>query len=230
MLFRAGRQHVGGADRRRLPRRPLRPARVHARRRGLLRPVPAGRHAGARVPAGAHARADDRGGRRSLHPAGGRRLRRDERLQRVRAAASIRRQLHRAAATSTRRPPTGPRRWPRSTAPSTRWACAGSTTRRTFRGTAMRATSITTISGRSGTRSSRDRLPVFIELSSTPTYDRAGYLGNLAALDALLRALSGASLPAGDGTAGRAFRRVRQHGNFPTRWSRPTSATTCSSR
>jgi predicted TIM-barrel fold metal-dependent hydrolase len=31
------------------------------------------------------------------------------------------------------------------------------------------------------------RLPVFIELSSTPTYDRAGYLGNLAALDALLR-------------------------------------------
>lgn len=30
-------------------------------------------------------------------------------------------------------------------------------------------------------------LPVFIELSSTPTYDRAGYLGNLAALDALLR-------------------------------------------
>lgn len=31
------------------------------------------------------------------------------------------------------------------------------------------------------------RLPVFIELSSTPTYDRAGYLGNLAALDVLLR-------------------------------------------
>ncbi len=30
-------------------------------------------------------------------------------------------------------------------------------------------------------------LPVFIELSSTPTYDRAGYLRNLAALDALLR-------------------------------------------
>ena len=30
-------------------------------------------------------------------------------------------------------------------------------------------------------------LPVFIELSSTPTYDRAGSLGNLAALDALLR-------------------------------------------
>lgn len=30
-------------------------------------------------------------------------------------------------------------------------------------------------------------LPVFIELSSTPTYDRAGYLGNLAALDVLLR-------------------------------------------
>jgi predicted TIM-barrel fold metal-dependent hydrolase len=31
------------------------------------------------------------------------------------------------------------------------------------------------------------RLPVFIELSSTPTYDRAGYLGNLRALDALLQ-------------------------------------------
>ena len=31
------------------------------------------------------------------------------------------------------------------------------------------------------------RLPVFIELSSTPGYDRAGYLGNLAALDVLLR-------------------------------------------
>jgi predicted TIM-barrel fold metal-dependent hydrolase len=30
------------------------------------------------------------------------------------------------------------------------------------------------------------RLPVFIELSSTPTYDRAGYVGNLLALDALL--------------------------------------------
>ena len=30
------------------------------------------------------------------------------------------------------------------------------------------------------------KLPVFIELSSTPTYDRAGYLGNLRALDALL--------------------------------------------
>jgi predicted TIM-barrel fold metal-dependent hydrolase len=30
-------------------------------------------------------------------------------------------------------------------------------------------------------------LPVFIELSSTPTYDRTGYLGNLAALDVLLR-------------------------------------------
>jgi predicted TIM-barrel fold metal-dependent hydrolase len=30
------------------------------------------------------------------------------------------------------------------------------------------------------------RLPVFIELSSTPTYDAAGYLQNLAALDALL--------------------------------------------
>jgi predicted TIM-barrel fold metal-dependent hydrolase len=30
------------------------------------------------------------------------------------------------------------------------------------------------------------RLPVFIELSSTPGYDRAGYLGNLAALDRLL--------------------------------------------
>ncbi|MEP7205878.1 MAG: amidohydrolase family protein [Casimicrobiaceae bacterium] len=30
-------------------------------------------------------------------------------------------------------------------------------------------------------------LPVFIELSSTPTYDLAGYLRNLAALDALLR-------------------------------------------
>lgn len=30
-------------------------------------------------------------------------------------------------------------------------------------------------------------LPVFIELSATPTYDRAGYLGNLAAFDVLLR-------------------------------------------
>lgn len=30
-------------------------------------------------------------------------------------------------------------------------------------------------------------LPVFIELSSTPTYDRAGYLRNLAALDAVLQ-------------------------------------------
>jgi len=30
------------------------------------------------------------------------------------------------------------------------------------------------------------RLPVFIELSSTPTYDRAGYVTNLRALDALL--------------------------------------------
>ena len=30
-------------------------------------------------------------------------------------------------------------------------------------------------------------LPVFIELSSTPTYDRAGYLRNLAALDLLLK-------------------------------------------
>jgi predicted TIM-barrel fold metal-dependent hydrolase len=31
------------------------------------------------------------------------------------------------------------------------------------------------------------RLPVLIELSSTPSYDRAGYLGNLRALDTLLR-------------------------------------------
>jgi predicted TIM-barrel fold metal-dependent hydrolase len=31
------------------------------------------------------------------------------------------------------------------------------------------------------------RLPVFIELSSTPTYDRAGYIANLRALDVLLR-------------------------------------------
>ena len=31
------------------------------------------------------------------------------------------------------------------------------------------------------------RLPVFIELSSAPTYDRAGYVANLNALDALLR-------------------------------------------
>jgi predicted TIM-barrel fold metal-dependent hydrolase len=31
------------------------------------------------------------------------------------------------------------------------------------------------------------RLPVFIELSSTPSYDRAGYVGNLRALDVLLR-------------------------------------------
>ena len=30
------------------------------------------------------------------------------------------------------------------------------------------------------------KLPVFLELSSTPTYDRSGYLGNLAALDRLL--------------------------------------------
>jgi predicted TIM-barrel fold metal-dependent hydrolase len=34
-------------------------------------------------------------------------------------------------------------------------------------------------------------LPVFIELSSTPGYDRAGYLGNLAALDRLLVRHSG---------------------------------------
>ena len=84
------RQHLGRADRRRVSRRPLRPARVHARRRGLLRAVPAGRHAGTGLSAGTDAGADERRRRRSLHPAGGRRLRRDERLQRVRAAAASR--------------------------------------------------------------------------------------------------------------------------------------------
>ena len=39
-------------------------------------------------------------------------------------------------------------------------------------------------------------LPVFIELSSTPSYDAAGYLGNLLALEAAAEAPSRASLRA----------------------------------
>src|SRR5829696_7471714 len=40
-------------------------------------------------------------------------------------------------------------------------------------------------------RVSASKLPVFIELSSTPSYDRAGYIGNLLALDTVMQRLPG---------------------------------------
>jgi len=40
-------------------------------------------------------------------------------------------------------------------------------------------------------RVSASKLPVFIELSSTPSYDRAGYIGNLIALDSVMQRLPG---------------------------------------
>ena len=109
MLFRPDDNTWAGLTDVGLPRWPLRPAGVHARRRGLLRAIPAGRHAGTGVSAGTDAGADECCRRRPLRPAGGRRLRCDERLQRVRAAA-VPRQVHRACCTSTRRRRTAPPR------------------------------------------------------------------------------------------------------------------------
>src|SRR6185312_8797407 len=83
----ARRQYVVGPHRRELPRRPLRRALLHLRRRRLLRAVPAGRDAGHGMPSGVDARADDLCRRRPLRAAGGRRLRCDERLQRLRSAS-----------------------------------------------------------------------------------------------------------------------------------------------
>ena len=93
-------------------------------------------------------------GRRPLHPAGRRRLRRDERLQRVRAAPASR-QVHRAAERRRSHGRPGRARWRKWTARSTSWDCGASTTRRTSRATATRATWTTRRSCRSGTRSSR---------------------------------------------------------------------------
>ena len=148
------RQHLGRSDRRRLPRRPLRPAR-RSRYEGedyYVQYLPVGMQELVCPPELMLAQMTCRR-RRPLHPAGRRRLRRDERLQRVRAAA-VPRQIHGPAA--RRR---GDRRSRRHAGRSRsrgrrRSGCAASTTRRTSRATATRATSITRISGRSGTRSS----------------------------------------------------------------------------
>jgi hypothetical protein len=73
------------------------------------------------------------------------------------------------------------------------------------------------------------RLPVFIELSSTPTYDRAGYLANLLALDLLLvrypahRFLLVMGPPAGHFA-------TRAIGSFHRKRSPSTSATICNWR
>src|SRR2546426_1040848 len=66
-----GRQLVGRPHRRQPPGRRVRPARLHARRRGLLRAVHARRDAAYRRASRADARADDLRACRSLRPAGG---------------------------------------------------------------------------------------------------------------------------------------------------------------
>jgi predicted TIM-barrel fold metal-dependent hydrolase len=123
-------------------------------------------------------------GRRPLHPAGGRRLRRDERLQRVRAAPASG-QVHGAA--ERRRSHGRPGQH-----------VGGSGPRGDVLG--LRGLYYAQDFSRHGYARNVDdeafvpfwdkivarKLPVFIELSSTPTYDRGGYLGNLAALDRLL--------------------------------------------
>ena len=86
-LYRADDAGWKRAHRRRFPRRPLRPARVHARGRGPCHPVHAGRHAGDGGAAGADAGADDVCRRRSLPAAGGRRLRGDDGDERLRPAS-----------------------------------------------------------------------------------------------------------------------------------------------
>ena len=50
------------------------------------------------------------------------------------------------------------------------------------------------------------KLPVFIELSSTPTYDRASYIANLSALDRVMARLPVDALPSRHGSARCAFR------------------------
>ena len=92
-LIRADEHGMERTARCRLPRRPLRPARIHRRWRGLLHPVHAGRHAKPGSTAGADAGADDLCRRRSCGAAGGRRLWRNDRVQRIRAARSTRRSL-----------------------------------------------------------------------------------------------------------------------------------------
>ena len=141
---------------------------------------------------------------------------------------AVSRQVHRPA--QRRRGDGGHAGDPRRGRPRDRRArpARASTTRRTSRGTATRATWITTTSGRSGTRSSATKLPVFIELSSTPTYDAAGYLAQpRRARPPAGAAIPAHPLPARDGAARGAFRQQRATGNSPTRCSRRTGATTC---
>src|SRR5437762_2137706 len=106
-----GRQYLGGPRRRRFPGRVLWPARLHLRERGLLRAVHARRDAGDRLPARLPDRADDLCRRRPRDPPGGRRLWRDERLQRVRAGPAPR-EIHwtPACRRGARRPRLGARR------------------------------------------------------------------------------------------------------------------------
>ena len=147
------------------------------------------------------------------------------------AQQPVPRQIHRACCTSTRRRPTAARRWRKSIARSTSLGLARALLRAGFLATRLRAaTSTTRISGRSGTRSSLRELPVFIELSSTPTYDRAGYLQNLAALDALLTRYPAHRFLLVMGPPVGLFRDVRRSGNFRTRSPPLTSATTCCSK
>ena len=90
-----------------------------------------------------------------------------------------------------------------------------------------RATSITTRSARSGTRSRRGIFPPSSSCRRRPNYDRPSYIANLMALDRLMQRYPAHALRAGDGAAGRAFRRQRHNGISRPRCLPPTSATIC---
>ena len=226
LLFRDGDNTWAGLDGCRLPRRPLWPARVHARGRGIRDPVHAGRHADDRVAARVHDRADAGCRRRPLHPAGGRRLRRDERLQRLRAEPSTRTSSP-ACCMSTRRRPIARRRWPRSTARMTLGLKGLYYAQDFSRHGYARNLDHDAISARSGTGSRRGGFPVFLELSATPNYDKASYIANLMALDRLMQRYPATALRARHGAAGRAFRAAAGNGISRRKCSRPTSATIC---
>ena len=69
----------------------------------------------------------------------------------------------------------------------------------------------------------RANFPAFVELSATPNYDKESYIANLMALDRLMQRYPATALRAGDGAAGRAFRRQREMG-FPARGARRLQA------
>src|SRR6266566_5126486 len=170
----ARRQHLGRTCRCELPDRPLRPARVHPRRRRLRGSIYAGRHAGDRIAARVHAGADDLRGRRPLHPAGGWRLWRDERLQR-RRAKEISSEVHRPA--------------------------AGRRGDRARNVLGLKGVYYSHDFSRHGYARNLDHvafapfwekvagfgLSAFVELSATPHYDRASYIANLLALDRVMQ-------------------------------------------